>query len=105
MVGKILDEIAATTSTYRSVAAERMDVEQRVYADQYNTGKNLCGEQFQEGDLVLMKDHSQLSRGEVRKFRRFKWIGPFVVTSRSRAGVYMVKWKDSDKIWKSPMAQ
>ena len=72
VVGKILEEIASTTSVYRSVAAERMDVEQRVYTDQYNIGKNLCGEQFQEGDLVLMKDHSPLPRGEVRKFCRFK---------------------------------
>jgi hypothetical protein len=104
VVGKIL-EVAATTSTFRSVAAEKMDVEQMVYADQYNMGRELCGETFQEGDLVLMKDHSPLSRGEVRKFKRFHWVGPFTVTSRPRPGVYMLKWRDSGKIWKSSIAQ
>ena len=37
VVGKILEEIAATTNTYRTIAAERMDMEQRVYADRYTT--------------------------------------------------------------------
>jgi hypothetical protein len=52
-----------------------------------------------------MKDHSPPKSGEVKKFRRFRWKGPFVVTSRPYPGVYMLKWKDSGKKWQSPMAQ
>ena len=33
VVGKILEEIAATTSTHRMIAADRMDLEQRVYCN------------------------------------------------------------------------
>ena len=76
-----------------------------MYCDQYNKGRNLCGELFQPGDLVLMKDHSALSKGTVRKFRRFQYTGPFVVTSRPYPGAYMLKWKESGKPWASPMAQ
>ena len=34
VVGKILKEIASTTNTYLSIAEGKMDMEQRVYADQ-----------------------------------------------------------------------
>jgi hypothetical protein len=52
-----------------------------------------------------MKDHSAPQSGQVKKFMRFKWIGPLVVTSRPYPGVYLLKWKDSGKKWQSPMAQ
>jgi hypothetical protein len=64
------------------VAAEKMNTEIQIYADQYNLGKKLNDEAFEPGDLVLMKDHSPPNSGEVKKFKRFRWKGPFIVTSR-----------------------
>jgi hypothetical protein len=105
VVGKILEDISATQNTYRAVAAEKMNMEIQVYADQYNLGKKLGDEVFKTGDLVLMKDHSPPGKSEVKKFKRFKWQGPFIVTSRPYPGVYMLKWKATGKKWQSPMAQ
>jgi hypothetical protein len=105
VVGRILEEISTTQNIYRRVAAERMHTEIQIYADQYNLGKKLDDAAFEPGDLVLMKDHSPPQKGQVKKFTRFKWIGPLVVTSRPYPGVYMLKWRDSGKKWQSPMAQ
>jgi hypothetical protein len=52
-------------------------------------------ETFEPGDLVLIQAH----------LNRFKWIGPLVITGSPYPGVYMLKWKDSGKRWKSPMSQ
>jgi hypothetical protein len=105
VVGRILEEISNTQNVYRRVAAEKMNTEIQIYADQYNLGKKLDDAAFEPGDLVWMKDHSPTQKGQVKKFTRFKWIGPLVVTSRPYPGVYMLKWRDSGKKWQSPMAQ
>lgn len=76
----ILDELFPAVNARR----EAMQVRQR---EQFDASHRVykAGEALPNETLVMLKDHMRSSKNEVR------YMGPFIVTSRTEAGTYLVR--------------